>query len=290
MKDYYQLLGIATDANLDQIKKTYRKLAMRSHDDKGGDGEKMRDLNAANEVLSDPEKRKKYDANLKAFKESNVDEEPKVKISGYLHAGNTEPFSKKYQDEHKILTQEYETKPLLKDQAKNYLTPINTGIYEFDCKLDSKSVSKADNKINNIFEYIKHQPAADSKSRASNLDKPLTKQHAITIFCDFLQGRYYDSHLNELKKYLFTQVSKLKLADSDAHENNLYEGIYEVVLACDKTAYERRNLLYSLKKISDYAKKAADIDLPIILPLFFNAHFRYLFKYVTLTITFILVA
>jgi len=63
--DYYQVLGIQKTASADEIKKAYRKLAMKYHPDKSpGDKDaedKFKAINEANEVLSDPEKRKKYD-------------------------------------------------------------------------------------------------------------------------------------------------------------------------------------------------------------------------------------
>ena len=64
-KDYYKVLGVARTATTEEIKKAYRRLARRHHPDKNpGDKtaeEKFKEINEANEVLSDPEKRKKYD-------------------------------------------------------------------------------------------------------------------------------------------------------------------------------------------------------------------------------------
>ena len=64
--DYYSILGLDKNASADDIKKAYRRLARKYHPDVNpNDPEahaKFQQINEANEVLSDPEKRKKYDA------------------------------------------------------------------------------------------------------------------------------------------------------------------------------------------------------------------------------------
>lgn len=63
MKDYYAALGVSKDANLQEIKRAYRKLAHQYHPDKAGKGneEKFKEINEAYQVLSDPQKRQAYD-------------------------------------------------------------------------------------------------------------------------------------------------------------------------------------------------------------------------------------
>ena len=63
-KDYYQTLGVARDASADDLKKAFRKLARKYHPDvsKEADAElRMKEVNEAYSVLSDPEKRAAYD-------------------------------------------------------------------------------------------------------------------------------------------------------------------------------------------------------------------------------------
>ena len=58
---YYKILGVEKNASTDEIKKAFKKKALREHPDKGGDVEKFKEIAVAYEVLSDPEKRKNYD-------------------------------------------------------------------------------------------------------------------------------------------------------------------------------------------------------------------------------------
>lgn len=66
MKDYYAVLGVANNATLAEIKTTFRKLASQFHPDKNAAIDapaKFRQAQEAYEILSDDDKRKKYDEN-----------------------------------------------------------------------------------------------------------------------------------------------------------------------------------------------------------------------------------
>ena len=64
-KDYYNILNISKDASLDEIKKSYRKLALKYHPDKNKDNEestkKFQEITEAYSILGDEQKRKNYD-------------------------------------------------------------------------------------------------------------------------------------------------------------------------------------------------------------------------------------
>src|SRR5688572_21893035 len=64
-RDYYEILGVSKSASADEIKKAYRKLAIKYHPDKNaGDKsaeEKFKEAAEAYEILSNPEKKQRYD-------------------------------------------------------------------------------------------------------------------------------------------------------------------------------------------------------------------------------------
>src|SRR5579871_3200756 len=60
-RDYYEVLGVGKDASADEIKKSFRRLAVEYHPDRGGDEDKFKEVNEAYEVLKDSSKRQRYD-------------------------------------------------------------------------------------------------------------------------------------------------------------------------------------------------------------------------------------
>lgn len=67
MKDYYTILGVPPSASTSEIKKAFRKLAIRYHPDKNAEAEakpRFQEINEAYDILGDPEKRASYDARL----------------------------------------------------------------------------------------------------------------------------------------------------------------------------------------------------------------------------------
>lgn len=71
-KDYYKILGISKTASTDEVKKAYRKLAIKYHPDKNPNDklaeEKFKEVNEANEILKDEKKRKEYDVLAEDYK------------------------------------------------------------------------------------------------------------------------------------------------------------------------------------------------------------------------------
>lgn len=65
--NYYQILGLSEDASQDDIKKAYKKLAMKNHPDRGGDTKRFQEISQAYDTLSDSQKKAQYDAQRNGF-------------------------------------------------------------------------------------------------------------------------------------------------------------------------------------------------------------------------------
>ena len=91
IKDYYEVLGVPRDATAEDIKKAFRKLARKYHPDvsKEQDAEtRMKEVNEANAVLSDPEKRVAYDQIGKGFRPGQEFRPPPDWDAGFEFSGH----------------------------------------------------------------------------------------------------------------------------------------------------------------------------------------------------------
>lgn len=97
--DYYKILGISKTASEKEVKSAYRKLARKYHPDVNPNNKeaekKFKEINEANEVLSNPEHRKKYDKYGKNWKHAEEFEKANTKQQqNYAYKGNRKTYSK----------------------------------------------------------------------------------------------------------------------------------------------------------------------------------------------------
>ncbi|MGJ3247453.1 MAG: DnaJ C-terminal domain-containing protein [Elainellaceae cyanobacterium] len=94
-RNYYQILGVPRDVTVEEIKKSYRKLARRYHPDLNpGDKaaeEKFKDIGEAYEVLSDPSRRVKYDQFSRFWKQKGFQASATPRSRGWNSRGRTAP-------------------------------------------------------------------------------------------------------------------------------------------------------------------------------------------------------
>jgi DnaJ-class molecular chaperone len=83
MTDYYQTLGVQRNATDDEIKRAYRKAAMKHHPDRGGDQVQFQVIQEAYATLSDPQKRQQYD---------NPHPHVRINVNGHPFHGGGAPF------------------------------------------------------------------------------------------------------------------------------------------------------------------------------------------------------
>jgi DnaJ-class molecular chaperone len=97
-RDYYQILGLSKSASADDIKKAYRRLARQYHPDlhsgskKSEMEKKFKELNEAQEVLSDPDKRKKYDQYGANWEQAEAYEQARRQAGARGRSGPETPF------------------------------------------------------------------------------------------------------------------------------------------------------------------------------------------------------
>ncbi|WP_218813548.1 DnaJ domain-containing protein [Rickettsiella endosymbiont of Dermanyssus gallinae] len=261
MHDFYQVLGVSSNTSSQAIKKAYREKALSEHPDKGGDAQKMALLTTAYQTLSDPIRRQQFDKDWYVFNASN-ESEMVVTPEGYLPTAGT-PFSEKFRKQHSEFIKQCYAKPLHKSSVAQYLKPFHSDLY----------LSKEDKKESNIFALMQQKKTTVSEVKLNF--QSLTPEKSINYFLEFLQGHYSWQALQDLTQEFAGKLKQLEtLGQQAGYESQLYQGIYEILLVAAKEKPPTEKILYSLKKITDYAKVTADQSMTFMAPLLQSKYFR----------------
>ncbi len=96
-RDYYRTLGLRPDASAEEIKKVYRKLALKYHPDSNGGNhdseDRLKEINEAYHILGDEEKRRRYDlqclqdSESHAFYKGDMEEDLLSVLRGFSQTG-----------------------------------------------------------------------------------------------------------------------------------------------------------------------------------------------------------
>ncbi|KTD65105.1 J domain-containing protein [Legionella shakespearei] len=270
MNNLYLLLGLSHDASAQEIKKAYRTLSLIEHPDRGGSSERMGLLNEAYQTLSDPNERRNYDEKWRLFQEADVDDESELVIYERIKAGNALPYSYQFRKQHESLNARYRQTPLTLWEKQ--ATEFQSGKYSFT---PSENGSPAQT-IHDVFALIRKKTEQGNQPVSTIESRPLTPGLAIKQLMEFLSGDYFGSRLTKLSSYLADEIKKIKQHKKLGAELELYEGFFELTLiACQKAPIS--TLIYSVNKITNFAKTTDPATLSHTLPLFYDPLFRTLY-------------
>lgn len=245
--------------------KKLRNKALLEHPDKGGDPQKMGLLTTAYHTLSDPIKRKQFDQEWEIYHAAN-DTELSFSAAGQLPTAGT-PFSLSFKKQHVQLTRQYQQKPIPKHQAQTYLKPFCTDLYSNDACAAEKKLD--------LFSFIKTK----THTATAITIKCLTPEKAVEYFLSFLSGSYVANDIHALSHVFDQKIQKLSgFGYPASNELQLYQGIYETLLLSIQETPSTEKLLFSLQKITDYARVTADQTMVFMAPLLQSKYFRHLFS------------
>lgn len=170
--DYYKVLGVDKNATQDDIKKAFRKLARKYHPDLNPNDptakDKFQAINEANEVLSDPEKRKKYDEYGEQWK--HADEfEAQRKHTKHKAEGREDTQNTGILPTDNTLPEDSEAEECMDSEETQAVSPISSKNFSDTEELQTEEEAEADTGDKTSKE--------NSRLRCARL-QPLTSRHS----------------------------------------------------------------------------------------------------------------
>ena len=223
-KNYYIILGVKSTANSDEIKSAYRELAKKYHPDKNQGNKAAEDyfkeIQQAYSVLSNPEKRKKYDL---GFSNGNTYAQQRSYSSSTQYTGNAYQYAQQQAQAKQQQQRPPQQRPPQKsDNSESFQIIVSVGIalillyfiisYSTDKPQNATSISKEDSvKITGLFKQAdKIAAPAEEEPQINNYDSPYSDLFGKEVYDDVSKNNItiYNSGASEAVVCLVDKASE----------------------------------------------------------------------------------
>lgn len=266
--NYYEVLGIPSNATLEQINKAFKRLSVTSHPDKLTitDAKKKESAETryktiveAHNVLKDANKKANHDRLLARSEQNNT---TPTEISGLLTTYLL-PLSDHYKEIHSKVAMQTIIKPTRKEVSMSFIPVI------------------AEGETSDFFVELKRRPESKDSLELPPFKDDLTPAYAFSLFEDFLKGKYYGEDYIRLKNYFEGALLALGRSENNKLTVELYEGFLSLIQIVEQDG-KRKDIHASINKIIWYAryKEPTQMIKPVekLAELFQNPVFRALYS------------
>ena len=149
----------------------------------------------------------------------------------FLEAGDIEPYSIKFKNEHIALVEQYTRAPLTESLAVGCFQAFEPNLYSLKMHGETRH-------FQDIFTFMREKPSEQAANVTSISPEEINPIIAVKWFLEFLAGHYSLQRLQPIKTKFSLEVSKIRAANPRAPELLLYEGMHEVLSLTDTSPEE----------------------------------------------------